>query len=335
MNPTVVHRALQDRFTLIGLPAEQRRAKFARDVLAGLTASPKHLPCCYFYDRLGSLLFEAICETPEYYLTRAETAILQAHGAEIAALFPSATDLIELGSGNAVKTRLLIEALLARGMPLRYVPLDICRTVLEESSQELLGAYPALEVLAIAGKYEEGLSHLRAQSPRRKLILWLGSNIGNLPRKVAARFLGRVQTTLLPDDRVLIGIDLRKDRLTLEAAYNDGCGVSAAFNRNLLVRINRELSGHFDLRTFAHRAVYHEPAGQIEIHLVSDTAQRVAIDHLAMEVAFAAGEGIHTEDSYKYSAEEIDALAAAAGLRRERSWLDAERRFCLALFART
>jgi dimethylhistidine N-methyltransferase len=334
MKPNIVHHELGDRFTLIGLPAEQRRAKFARDVAAGLTAARKFLPCCYLYDRLGSLLFEAICETPEYYLTRAETAILRAHAGEIADLFPAAVDLIELGSGNAAKTRLLIEGLLGRGTPLRYVPLDICRTVLEESSQELLGAYPALEVLAIAGDYAEGLAHLGAASPRRKLVLWLGSNIGNLPRHAATRFLARVQATLAPEDRVLVGIDLRKDRAALERAYDDACGVSAAFNRNLLVRINRELGGHFHVQAFAHRAVYHDTAGRIEINLVSSAAQRVRIDHLEKEIIFAAGEAIHTEDSYKYSIEEIDALAASAGLRRERSWLDAEERFCLALFTR-
>jgi L-histidine N-alpha-methyltransferase len=322
-----------ERFTLIGLPAEKRLAKFARDVARGLTDSPKHLPCCYFYDRLGSLLFEAICETPEYTIPRAETALLRAHADTIAALFPTTTDLIELGSGNATKTRLLIEALLGRGTPLRYVPLDICRTVLEDSSLELLRAYPSLEVLAIAGEYHEGLKYLRAETPRRKLVLWLGSNIGNLDRAAAVRFLARIRPTLLPDDRVLIGIDMRKDRATLEAAYDDACGVTAAFNRNMLVRINRELGGHFDVRTFAHRAHYHEDAGRIEISLVSAVAQEVLIDQPGLQIPFTAGEAIHTEDSHKYSAAEIEALATAAGLRCERSWIHADHPFSLTLLA--
>jgi dimethylhistidine N-methyltransferase len=328
----MVTSPVHDRFTLVGLPAEKRRAQFGRDVAAGLTASPKHLPCCYFYDRLGSVLFEAICEVPEYYLTRAETAILRRHADEIAARFSTAMDLIELGSGSAVKTRLLIEAFLRRHPVQRYLPLDICRTSLEESSLDLLRTYPNLEVLAIAAEYQEGLEHLRTTAARPRLILWLGSNIGNLERAAAARFLAQVRAILAPGDRLLIGVDLRKDRSVLEAAYDDACGVTAAFNRNLLARINRELGGHFDLSTFRHRAVYNEPVGRIEMYLVSEAAQQVPIDELGLTVSLAAGEAIHTENSYKYSPEEIAALAAAAGLCCEREWFDSERRFNLTLF---
>src|SRR5262245_10626853 len=235
-----------ERFALLGLPAESRLAQFAHDVAKGLSASPKHLPCCYFYDRLGSLLFEAICEVPEYYLTRAETEILQTQAEEIAALFPGATDLIELGSGSAAKTRLLIEAFLRRHPRQRYVPLDICRTVLEESSLDLLGTFPTLHILAIGAEYREGLKHLQTlsagpedsrqwqsaaavlptadwQRPLNKLILWLGSNIGNLERTAATGFLAQIRQFLAHSDRLLIGIDLRKDRAILEAAYNDAC----------------------------------------------------------------------------------------------------------------
>jgi dimethylhistidine N-methyltransferase len=323
----------QERFTLIGLPAEKRLAKFARNVAAGLSASPKYLPCCYFYDRLGSLLFEAICDLPEYYLTRAETAILKAHAQEIAALFPTATDLIELGSGTAAKTRLLLEAFLGRHGRQLYVPVDICRTVLEESALDLLKTYPALEVLAIAGDYQEGLAHLDTVSARPKLILWLGSNIGNLERPAAARFLSRIRQNLSPGDHLLAGIDLRKDPAILQAAYDDACGVTAAFNRNLLLRINRELGGHFDPRTFQHRAVYNEELGRIEMYLVSEVAGQVAIEHLGRQIPFAAGEPVHTEDSYKYAPVEIEALAAAAGMHCERKWFDAENRFSLVLMA--
>jgi L-histidine Nalpha-methyltransferase len=329
MMPVLPH----ERFTLVGLPAEDRLARFARDAAAGLAASPKHLPCCYFYDRLGSRLFEAICELPEYPLTRAETAILRAHAEEIEALFPPATDLIELGSGTAAKTRLLIEAFLRRRERLRYLPLDVCRTVLEESSRDLLHAYPRLEVLAVAGEYHEGLEHLGAIAAPCKLVLWLGSNIGNLERGEAARFLARVRDTLAPGDRLLVGIDLRKDRAALEAAYDDPCGVTAAFNRNLLVRINRELGGRFDVRSFEHRAVYNEGEGRVEMYLVSTRSQRVRVERLGLEVAFAAGESIHTENAYKYSLAEIETLAAAAGLRAERAWLDPDGRFRLNLFA--
>lgn len=321
------------RFTLVGLSVEDRLADFARDMAAGLSASPKHLPCRYFYDRLGSLLFEAICELPEYYLPRAERAILLAHADEVAALFGGATDLIELGSGNAAKTRLLIEAFLRRHDKLRYMPLDICQPVLEESSDKLLRTYPQLEIRAIAAEYAEGLEYVADLVDSHKLVLWLGSNIGNLEREEAARFLAQVLGSLTSGDRILVGFDLRKDRAVLEAAYDDPCGVTAAFNRNLLVRANRELGGSFDVRAFEHRAVYNEEMGRIEMYLVSTRFQRVYFDRLGLEVGFSAGEAIRTENSYKYSPAEIDSLAAAAGLRTEQAWLDQDRSFRLNLFA--
>ncbi len=325
-----------DRFHLIARPASSRRTAFAHDVVTGLTASPKHLSCCYFYDAEGSRLFEAICELPEYYLTRAEASILRKHAADIASRFTADTILVELGSGNADKTRLLIEAFLAHRerlqLRLRYVPMDICRTVLEESSLELLRAYPRLEILAVAAEYQEGLQHLRTEANQPKLILWLGSNIGNFERPDAARFLRQVRATMNPADRLLVGIDLRKDRAVLEAAYDDPQGVTAEFNLNLLARINRELGGNFDLRKFRHRARYDEVAGRIEIYIVSTAEQRVRIGP-ELEVQFAADEAVHTENSYKYDIAEIDALAKAAKLRSEQRWLDAEGRFSLNLFA--
>jgi dimethylhistidine N-methyltransferase len=321
------------RFRLIGLSNENRRAEFGRAVAAGLTETPKRLPCCYFYDRLGSVLFEAICELPEYYLTRAETAILQNHADEIAAHFPNEVDLIELGSGNASKTRLLLDAFTRRHAAQRYVPIDICRTVLEESSLALTRDYSNLEVLAIAAEYHEGLAQLRSVSTRPRLLLWLGSNIGNLERAAATAFVRQLRELSAPGDRLLLGVDLRKDAATLEAAYDDPCGVTAAFNRNLLVRINRELGGTFDVRAFRHRAVYATEPGRVEMHLISERAQRVAIARLGIEIAFAAGETIHTENCYKYSRAELDALAVAAGLRTERSWTDPEGRFLLTMLA--
>lgn len=323
----------REDFRLIAMPASSRLAAFARDVAAGLTGSPKQLSCCYFYDQEGLCLFEAICQLPEYYLTRAETAILQNHVDEIAARFPSETTLVELGSGNSTKTRLLIEAFLRTRPRQRYVPLDICRTVLEETARELLRDYPALEIVAVAAEYHEGLRYVRSEAARPKLILWLGSNIGNFDRRQAARFLDQVRGTMTRSDRLLVGIDLRKDRAILEAAYDDAQGVTSAFNLNLLARINRELDGNFDLAKFRHRAIYDEEAGRVEIYLVSTADQRVAIDRLGLAVDFAAGEAVHTEDSYKYALEEIDALAQTAGLTMEQRWLDEEGRFSLNLFA--
>ena len=349
---TPVHRA--GRFTLAALGPINPAASLAEEVRAGLTATPKRLPCRFFYDEHGSLLFEQICELPEYYVTRAEREILAAHAAEIVAQLPAvraSTELVELGSGSAAKTRLLIAALLRRQPALRYVPVDISRSALEESAGALLAAYPTLRVDAVAADYEAGLRYLAnlavltvpvagaqpgpgasivgaaAVAAPPRLFLWLGSNVGNLTRAEAAAFLRRVRDRMGPDDRLLIGIDLRKDRAVLEAAYDDARGVTARFNKNLLARINRELGGHFDLDAFEHRAIYDDAAGRIAMYLVSCREQTVAIDSLGVGVPFAAGEAIHTEDSYKYSSDEIEVLAADAGFTVERRWLDGGQRF--------
>jgi dimethylhistidine N-methyltransferase len=322
--------ASMPRIRLIELTGGDPFADFARDVAAGLTAVPKYLSCRYFYDREGSRLFEAICELPEYYLTRAETEILQRHAREIASLFHGDVTVIELGSGNAVKTRLLLEALLP-GRLVRYVPIDICRPVLEESAADLMQRFPSLEIVAVAAEYYEGLRHLRSESDRPRLILWLGSNIGNFTREEAATFLRRIRDTMTPLDRMLVGVDLRKDRAVLEAAYDDAAGVTATFNLNLLARINQELNGNFDLSAFQHRAIFNQDLGRIEMYLVSRRAQSVTIGRIGLTVTFAAGETIHTENSYKYTQAEITAVATAAGLQDQRYWQDAAGRFNLHL----
>jgi L-histidine N-alpha-methyltransferase len=321
------------RFQLLESGLERERAQFVRDVAVGLGSAPKRLPCRYFYDAEGSRLFEAICDLDEYYLLRAEREILQRRATEIAAALPADTVLVELGSGSAVKTRILIETLLRRQGTLRYVPIDVSRGILEESSRALLSAYPGLQVVAVAGEYLDGLGQLDREANHPRLILWLGSNVGNLGRAEAASFLRRLGERLSPADRVLCGIDLRKERTVLERAYADARGVTAAFNRNLLARINRELGGHFDVEAFRHRAVYNEDAGRIEMYLVSTRAQCVPIDALGLQFSFAAEEAVHTEDSYKYSLQEIQALAAAAGLRLDRHWLDGGCRFSANLLA--
>jgi dimethylhistidine N-methyltransferase len=333
--------ASMPRFRLVELIGGDPLAEFAHDVAAGLTAEPKHLSCRYFYDREGSHLFEAICELPEYYLTRAETEILQSHAQQIALLFPGNVTVIELGSGNAVKTRLLLEALLpgepgalATGVHrVRYVPIDICRPVLEESAAGLLQRFPPLEIVAVAAEYHEGLRYLGSESDRPRLILWLGSNIGNFTREEAAKFLRRIRDTMTPADRMLVGVDLRKDRAVLEAAYDDAAGVTAAFNLNLLARINHELNGNFDVSAFQHRAIYNEDLGRIEMYLASARSQSVTIGRIRLTVTFAAGENIHTENSYKYSLAEMNAVTTAAGLRSERFWQDGAGRFSLHLLA--
>jgi dimethylhistidine N-methyltransferase len=321
------------RLNLVADDPAALREEFARDVRQGLTARPKRLACRYFYDQEGSQLFEAICDLPEYYLTRAEREILEARAGEIAALFPGPISMPELGSGSAAKTRLLIEAFLARHGSLRYVPVDISPSILEESSRALLARYPRLEIHALAAEYAAGLAHLRKETDRPKLVLWLGSNVGNLGRADAFSFLDAARKTLAAGDRLLVGIDLRKDRATLERAYDDTQGVTARFNLNLLARINRELGGEFDLAAFRHRALYDEEWGRIEMYLDSRRRQQVCIAALGLVVPFEPGESIHTEYSYKYSPEEIERLANAARLRIERQWFDTARRFSLNLLA--
>ena len=333
MTNSVAAQVVQERFTLIDSGAEAQAASFPTEVKAGLTACPKRLPCRFFYDHEGSLLFEVICQLPEYYLMRAEWEILEERAAELASQFPEGAILIELGSGSAAKTRILIEAFLRQSGRLRYVPADISRSMLEESARALLADHPGLEILAIAGEYHEALARLQEDADRRKLILWLGSNVGNFDRAEATQFLRQVRERMSGQDRLLVGIDLRKDRRVLEPAYDDAQGVTARFNRNILARINCELGGQFDLSAFLHRALYNEEAGRIEMYLVSAIRQTVRIDGLDLEVPFELGETIHTEYSYKYSLAEIEELATASLFRVERQWLDSGRRFSVNLLA--
>ncbi len=324
--------AARDRLELVHSD-EPHAESFARDVEAGLTASPKRLSCHWFYDETGSQLFEAICELPEYYLTRCERSILEKHAPEIAARFDAPVTLVELGSGSASKTRLLIEAFLERQGGLVFAPIDISQSMLRESAHLLLDEYPELRVQAFAGRYESGLEHFARRTVAPHLTLWLGSSVGNLDRPQAARFLHGVRQRMDPTDRLLIGIDLRKDAEVLERAYDDAAGVTARFDLNLLVRANRELGADFDLEAFRHRAVWEELPGRVESHLVSQRRQRVRLDALDLEVDFAEGETIHTENSYKYSEGEIEWLAENAGMRREAEWLDANGLYSLSLFS--
>ena len=320
-----------DRLTLVeadgAVPSD-----FAADVRAGLTAPQKRLSCRYFYDAEGSALFEEICALPEYYLTRAEQEILDARAGEIVAAAAPEAALVELGSGSAVKTRTLIEAALAERGRVRYVPIDISRSMLLESSRALLADYRDVEVTAIAAEYRAGLRWLERQH-EPKLVLWLGSNVGNFDRGEAARFLRGVRATMAPGDRLVMGVDLRKARAVLEAAYDDAAGVTAQFNLNLLARINRELAGGFELDWFRHRARWNERIGRVEINLQSLRAQVVPIDALHLDVPFRENERIYTESSYKYSFAEIERLARAAGLGVVERWLDGGKRFSLNLLA--
>jgi dimethylhistidine N-methyltransferase len=298
-------------------------SNFADDVRRGLTATPKFLLPHYFYDALGSALFSAICELPEYYVTRAEDEILRERSGEIAAAFGSPVRLVELGSGSARKTRHLIEAILGRQDTLEYIPVDVDESILTASSRELLADYPQLSINAICGDFREPASLLQPYLPptgERTIVLFLGSSIGNLDPDESGAMLANLRTALAPGDALFLGADLRKSPSILKAAYDDPLGVTAAFNLNVLGRINRELGGTFDLASFEHRAFYNEAAGRIEMHLVSRASQRVLIDEY--EVAFEKGESIHTENSHKYDDASLRALATAGRFSIEHRWTD-------------
>ena len=327
---TATPPAARFQLAAVGAPPEE---DLARAVETGLRAFPKALPCRFFYDAEGSRLFEEICRLPEYYIPKAEESILEERADAIAGAAAEGAALVELGSGCARKTRLVIEALLRRRGELEFVPVDISRSALEGCGARLLALYPGLRIAAACGEYQAGLRHVQQHVAGPKLVLWLGSNIGNFDRAAAAAFLGRVRAALGPADRLLVGIDLRKNKEQLRLAYDDPAGVTARFNKNILARINRELGGHFDLARFRHVAFYNEDAGRIELFLVSTAAQRVVIEKLELAVDFRDGEAIHTEDSYKYSRPEIEALAAAAGLALQAYWTDGPQRFASVLFA--
>ena len=320
-------KAQEEKLQLHNLVTRDPRAGLAEDVRRGLSSEPKRFLPKYFYDELGSQLFEAICLLPEYYLTRAENEILQRYADEIVASVEGETTLLEMGSGSASKTRLLIEALLRKQEDLKFIPVDISATALDSSSRILLQSYPQLKIEAYAADYFAGLSELKKTKRRRTLALFLGSNISNFDPADAVKFLRALRDVLNEGDALLLGADLKKDKQVLEAAYNDALGVTAAFNLNVLARINRELGGDFDLRAFHHLAFYNEEVGRVEIYIESTREQTVNIRGLGMEVKFGQGEQIHTENSYKYDLSDITRMASGTGFTRAHTWLDSEERF--------
>ena len=298
-------------------------SRFRDEVWAGLATPQKTLPCKYFYDERGSALFESICDLPEYYPTRTELSIMETHAPAMASLLGERCLLVEYGSGSSRKTRLLLDRLRdAAG----YVPIDISRAALSESARSLAAAYPAIEVLPVCADYTEPFELPRPRvTAARRGVYFPGSTIGNFTPPHAQRFLARMARVAGPRGAVLIGVDLKKERATLERAYDDAAGVTAAFNQNLLVRINRELGGTFDVARFRHLARWDEHAGRVEMHLASAVAQTVRV--AGRPFWFAAGETIHTENSYKYDLGNFAALAAGAGLAVREIWTDEKRRF--------
>jgi dimethylhistidine N-methyltransferase len=312
---------------------------FASDVRAGLTATPKALSPKYFYDELGSRLFEAICWLPEYYLTRAEGEILRTYNDEIVSSIEGPVRLLELGSGSAEKTRYLIEALLRNQPRLHYIPIDISDSSLELSSQRLLRLYQGLRITGFGADYFTALQALAGRVPAdpgcRTVALFLGSNIGNFGRDESREFLRAVRRLLQPKDTLLLGADLKKSSSILIPAYDDALGVTAAFNLNLLSRINRELDGNFDVKKFRHQAAYNDELGRIEIRLVSLEPQTVIIRALDLQARFDEGESMRTENSYKFDLEQLSAIGRDTGFVLAKTWFDRERLFSFNLFVAT
>ncbi len=325
----------RDRLEIVELAGAEAGYHFAQDVREGLTARSKHLSSKYFYDDLGSALFDAITYLPEYYLTRAENEILREWGWEIVRVLDEPVEFLEFGSGSATKTRRLIEEALRVQPTLRYSPIDISPEALRVSSATLVEHFPGLRVRAYAGDYFRVLASGVLSFEQRVLAMLMGSNLGNYEPRVARELIALISRTLRPGDALLLGVDRKKDRATLERAYNDPTGVTAAFDRNLLSRINRELGANFDPQAFEHVVHYDEKRGVVNSYLRSSVDQPVRIDALDLDLNFAAGERIHTESSYKYDDDDVAELAAKNQFELRKTWTDADSRFALHLLVRT
>jgi L-histidine N-alpha-methyltransferase len=302
----------------------------AEEVMSGLSAHPRRLPPKFFYDAEGSRLFDQITETAEYYPTRTERAILREFAGDMVQQTGNNLTLVELGAGSASKTQVLIHALLRRQLRADFYPVDVSSSALQGALASLNGHFPRLRVSPIVADYTHHLPDLK-QLPGRKLVLFLGSTIGNFEPEEAEEFLRNVRGSLQKGDALLIGFDLIKDAQVLDAAYNDAQGVTAAFNKNMLVRINRELGGSFDVDAFEHVAFWNKKKSRIEMHLESQYEQTVWIEDLGRGFHFDQGERIHTENSYKFNDRLIRRLLRRGGFKLEKSWTDAKGWFCEAL----
>jgi len=322
---------------------------FAADVLVGLSSTQKYLASKYFYDAAGSRLFEQISLQPEYYPTRVETSILREHSPEIASAVVRSQDLlngnpaagismVELGSGSSTKTRILLEQLLNLCPKVHYFPVDISRNMLQEATKKLRVDFPGVNTTGIPLDFGAGLQQVNklikesdGAIPETKLVIFLGSSIGNFEPKQSVSFLRMLRQNLSENDYLLVGFDLQKERSVIEAAYNDAESITVQFNLNLLERINKELGGHFVTKRFAHRAFYNEQLCRIEMHLISLTDQEVPIGRLGKSFKFRANETIHTENSYKYSLGQIQRMAEQSGLLVQSQFRDEKRWFVLSL----
>ncbi len=313
--------------------SENNEQVIGADVIQGLCQPQKTLPSKYFYDDRGSQLFERICDLPEYYLTRTEVAILEAHASSIAKL-TGECELVELGSGSSTKTRSLLNAYQALGYRLCYRPIDVSAGILESSTQQLLEEYPRLKVHALVSTYELGLQHLSVGYLPKRMISFLGSSLGNLNPEECDRFFEQIAAALRSDDYFLLGVDLHKSTAQLEAAYNDSQGVTAEFNLNILQHLNRQFEGNFDLAQFEHHAFYNEALHQIEMHLKSLKPQTIRLNKLDFEFELTNGETIRSEISRKFDLSSLQQQLTCKGLNYLQTWMDANQWFAVALFQR-
>lgn len=304
-------------------PAARESSELLRDTLRGLSSRPREIPCKYLYDERGSELFDEICRLDEYYLTRAELAIMDHRVDEMAAALGPRCMVLEYGSGTSHKTEILLGAL---EQPVAYVPIDISCELLAESADRLRGRFPDLEIEPVCADYTSDYSLPRTRTtPERRVVYFPGSTIGNFAPDEAADFLSHVAMVVGTGGGLLIGVDLDKSAETIEAAYNDAAGVTAAFNLNLLERLNRELGADFDPRAFRHEAVYDGERGRVEMFLASREKQRVRLAGRTFH--FEAGERLCTEHCHKYGVDEFAELARASGFEPDRVWLDDEKLF--------
>lgn len=299
---------------------------YAFEVREGLTASPKHLPAKLFYDEIGSQLFEQITELPEYYLTRTERSIFERYAVDILQQAGSPLTLVELGAGTATKTCILIEELVQRQSRTLFYPIDVSATALDEAVRNMSSQFPSLRVNPIVADYTGGVPALSRISGR-KLVLYIGSSIGNFEPPQAIRVLRRIRQTLRSGDALLLGADFAKSSKILVPAYDDAEGVTAAFNKNILARLNRELDAEFDLDAFRHVALWNRRCSRMEIYLESLADQSVFVPALDLDVKFNAGERMHTENSYKYTDAMIESILHESGFALEHTWCDRKKWF--------
>jgi L-histidine Nalpha-methyltransferase len=304
--------------------------QYAEEVAEGLLSQPKTLPCKLFYDAVGSALFEEITQLPEYYLTRTELSILKNRADEMARAIEPGVTVVELGAGTAAKTCTLLEALARRQMRVSYVPVDISPAALREARERVQSQLASVLVRPVVADFSSGFGFLNT-IPGKKLVLYLGSSIGNFDPDAAVAMLGQIRAQLRDDDALLLGTDLVKSKSILVPAYDDAQGITARFNKNILCRLDRELGANFDLDSFRHVAIWNRQRSRMEIYLESVCSHVVSLRALNLQIPMAKGERIHTENSYKYTMSMVRGMLKPAGFTLDRSWFDEQKRFALHL----